>query len=143
MKRAFFKICVWLLIMVPCPVFSASAPFVPQSGKTLLLIGQDRNTIDRYASATGNIPGGTMLYTSIQEVRGLEEPNEYGSGPEDGQALLQTYPYSVIQIGLYMVDALDDTIAGTYDAHLKTLAQWIKKADRPVYLRIGYEFDNP
>lgn len=135
--------CLWLLIMVPCPAFSASNSFAPPSGKTLLLVGQDRDTILLYASATGNTPGGTMLYTSIQELKGLNGPNEYGSGPQDGQALLQSYPNSVIQVGLYMVGALERTIAGKYDAHLKALARWIKKANRPVYLRIGYEFDNP
>ena len=123
--------------------YAASSPFVPPSGKTLLLVGQDRDTIARYVSKIGNVPGGTMLYTSIQKAEGLDEPADCGSGPMDGNALLTSYPNSVIQIGLYMVDALSDTIAGKYEDHLKTLAQWIKKADRPVYLRIGYEFDNP
>ncbi|MBF0503558.1 MAG: hypothetical protein HQL14_00505 [Candidatus Omnitrophica bacterium] len=136
-------ICTVLLIMAACPVFSASAPFVPPSGKTLLLVGQDRDTIAGYVRATGNTPGGTMMYSSIQKMEGLKSPSDLGSGPMDGDALLRVYPNSVVQIGLYMVDALDDTIAGTYDANLKTLAQWLKKADRPVYLRIGYEFDNP
>jgi len=137
------NILIFMLILTPCPVFSYSNTFVPSTGKTLLLIGQDRDTIARYVNATGNTPAGTMLYTSIQDVKGLEEPIEYGSGPEDGNALLQNYPNSVVQVGLYMVDGLNGTISGTYDTNLRVLARWIKKADRPVYLRIGYEFDNP
>ena len=137
------KICVWLFLVAVCPAFSASNSFAPPSGKTLLLVGQDRNTIVLYVGATGNTPGGTMFYASIQEVKGLNGPNEYGSGPQDGEALLQYYPNSVIQVGLYMVGGLDRTIAGKYNAHLRTLAKWIKKANRPVYLRLGYEFDNP
>jgi Glycosyl hydrolase family 26 len=129
--------------LVPCLAFSASNSFAPPSGKTLLFVGQDRDTIARYVRATRNTPGGTMLYTSIQEVKGLKGPKEYGSGPQDGKAILHSYPNSVIQIGLYMVGGLENTITGTYDAHLKTLSQWIKKANRPVYLRIGYEFDSP
>jgi hypothetical protein len=124
-------------------VFSASSSFVPPSGKTLLLVGQDRDTIDKYVSATGNIPSGAMFYTSPKKIEGLQGPIEYGSGPMDGDALLKSYPNSVVQIGLYMVDELHDTIAGTYNAHLRILAQWIKKANRPIYLRVGYEFDNP
>jgi hypothetical protein len=42
-----------------------------------------------------------------------------------------------------MVGALEDTIIGKYDDNIRKLAEWIKKTDRPVYLRIGYEFDNP
>ncbi len=129
--------------MAPCPAFANADSFAPPSGKTILLVGQDRNTIARYVRATHHIPGGTMFYTSIQKLNGLEKPSEYGSGPQDGKALLRSYPKSVIQVGLYMVGGLGDTIDGKYDAHLKTLAQWIKKANRPVYLRIGYEFDNP
>jgi hypothetical protein len=131
------------LIISPCQAFAASNSFLPPSGKTILLVGQDRDTISRYVRATGIIPGGTMLYTSIQKLEGLNGATEYGSGPEDGNALLHDYRNSVVQIGLYMVKELDDTIAGNYDANLMRLAQWIKKADRPVYLRIGYEFDNP
>ncbi len=139
----FQNIILFLLITALCPAFAHSSSFAPPSGKTLLLVGQDRDTIARYVRATGNIPGGTMFYTSIQEVKGLDRANEYGSGPEDGKALLRSYRNSVIQVGLYMVGGLDNTLAGTYDANLKKLAQWIKKANRPVYLRVGYEFDLP
>ena len=141
--KTVLKICVCLLIMVPCAAFSASTSFAPPVGKTLLLVGQDRDTIAHYVSKTGNVPGGTMVYTSIQTMDGLEAAVDYGGGPMDGDVLLKSYPNSVIQLGLYMVDGLNNTIVGTYDANLKTLAQWIKKANRPVYLRIGYEFDNP
>ncbi len=141
--RVFLKICIWLLIFSPCPSFSASNSFVPPAGKTLLLIGQDRDTIARYVRSTGNVPGGAMLYTNIQKSEGLDRPTDYGAGPIDGDALLRSYPNSVIQLGLYMVDGLNNTLDGTYDASLMRLARWIKKADRPVYLRIGYEFDLP
>ena len=129
--------------MVSCPVLAFSNSFAPPSGKTLAFVGQDRDTIIRYVSTTGNIPGGTMSYTSIQKMEGLDAANEYGSGPQDAESLLLAYPDSVIQIGLYMVDGLNKTIVGRYNVHLKKLAQWIKNAHRPVYLRIGYEFDNP
>jgi len=132
-----------LLIFLSPAAFSASDTYVPPPGKTLLIVGQDRDTISGYVAYVGDVPGGVMLYTSVQEARGLNSPADYGSGPQDGNALLQAYPYSVIQVGLYMVDGLEKTAAGKYDANLKTLAGWIKKASRPVYVRIGYEFDNP
>ena len=118
-------------------------PFTPPSGETLLFIGQDRDSIADYVKTTGNVPGGTMVYTRVQKVDGLEGPVDYGGGPMDGDVLLKSYSDSVIQVGLYMVDGLDDTISGKYDDNLRKLALWIKQANRPVYLRIGYEFDNP
>lgn len=136
-------IYMWMLAFLPCLAFSAQNSFVPPSGKTLLLVGQDQDTIAKYVKAMGNVPGGTMVYTDIQKADGLDEPADYGGGLSDGNALLKSYPNSVIQVGLYMVGALDSTLAGTYDANLKKIAQWIKKANRPVYLRIGYEFDLP
>ena len=136
-------ICVGLFILVPCLAFSDSNSFAPPSGNTLLLIGQDRNTISKYVKSMGDIPGGTMLYTSPPRLEGLKWATEYGSGPQDGNALLHSYPNSVIQIGLYLVDNIDGVLAGRYDDHLKILAKWIRKANRPVYLRIGYEFDLP
>lgn len=132
-----------LLLLFPLSAGADQGLFAPPKGKTLLFVGQDRETTDRYVKKTRTIPGGTMFYTSIQEMKGLEGPVEYGSGSQDGNALLKRYRLSVMQIGLYMVDALDDTVAGKYDANLKVLARWIKRANRPVYLRIGYEFDNP
>jgi len=139
----FRNIILFLLILASYPAIADSNSFAPPSGKTLLLVGQDRDTIARYVRTTRNIPGGTMFYTSIQELKGLGGSTEYGSGPQDGKALLRSYPNAVIQVGLYMVGGLGNTIDGKYDANLKALAQWIKKAKRPVYLRIGYEFDYP
>jgi len=76
-------------------------------------------------------------------MEGLNETANDGSGPMNGNVLLKTYPNSVIQVGLYMADELDDTLAGKYDNNLTILSQWIKQANRPIYLRIGYEFDLP
>ncbi|MBF0531691.1 MAG: hypothetical protein HQL23_01175 [Candidatus Omnitrophica bacterium] len=142
---AIWLIWAGMLIIVPDWAFAYPGSFAPSSGKTLLMIGQDRDTISQYVRATGNIPGGTTSYTSIHKLEGLDVANEYGygDGPKDGAALLNNYPNSVIQLGFYMVDELANTITGKYDANLRTLAQWIIKANRPVYLRIGYEFDFP
>ena len=137
-----FLIAVFITAGGTTQAFSASNAFIPSPGKTLLLVGQDRETIANYVIKTGNTPGGTMLYSSIQAMDGLDGPVDYGAGFMDGDALLKSYPNSVIQLGLYMVDGLNDTAAGKYDDHLRKLALWIKKANRPVYLRIGYEFDN-
>src|ERR1035441_717529 len=72
---------IWFFpVMGRCLAFADSNSFAPPSGETLLLVGQDRDTIAHYVSATGNTPGGTMLYTSIQAVDGLDLAKDYGSG---------------------------------------------------------------
>ena len=40
-----------------------------------------------------------------------------------------------------MVNALAGILAGTYNANLDVIGNWIANTHRPVYLRIGYEFD--
>ena len=132
-------------------VFLAVAPgtarsgyeFIPPEGKTFLFVGQDRHTIDQYVAATKVVPAGVMIYTSIQEVSGLAQPYDNGGGVHDGEYLMRKYPDSSLQIGLYMVNALEGVSQGSYDKNIDKLAKWIRDQKRPVYLRIGYEFDNP
>jgi hypothetical protein len=111
--------------------------------KVLFFIGEDKPSIDHYVKATGLIPAGTMVYTAIQDPGSLQGPVDNGGGIQDGQYLLDKYPHSAIQVGLWMNGALDDIPKGKYDQNIDTIGDWIKKANRPVYLRIGYEFDLP
>jgi hypothetical protein len=119
------------------------AKFQPPDGRILLILGQDVDTIHRYVEGTGLTPGGVMSYTSIQRLDGLDAPADHGAGPVHASELLERYPYAVLQLGLYMVDALDGVAAGEYDVQLERLAHWLKRIRRPVYLRVGYEFDAP
>ncbi|MCB9757363.1 MAG: hypothetical protein H6753_02925 [Candidatus Omnitrophica bacterium] len=121
---------------------SSSCQFLPPAGKTLLMIGQDKETIAQYVAATGMIPAGVMVYTSIMDVSGLMQPFDNGSGVQYGAYLAKKYPHSSLQVGLYMVDALEAVNQGIYDGNIDKLAHWIQAQKRPVYLRIGYEFDN-
>jgi hypothetical protein len=107
--------------------------FVPPHGKCLLLVGQDNQSIDDYVAATGSVPGGVMVYTGV---------HDFGNAA-DFDYLLKKYPKCAFQIGLYMVDSLDRVINGEYDDNIRRLGEWIKSSRRPVYLRVGYEFDFP
>ena len=118
--------------------------FSPAGEKVLLFVGQEREDIDTYLREVGPLPAGFMAYTSIQHLEGLFEPStDRGAGVQDASAILHKYPDTAFQIGLYMVDALDGVLNGTYDGNIEKLAQWLKQVHRPVYLRIGYEFDFP
>jgi hypothetical protein len=122
---------------------AAEGRFVPPAGKILLFAGQSNKAIRNYVKATGAVPAGLMLYTSVQQVDALYEPSDCGGGECCGSALLREYPDAALQLGLYMVDALDAIADGVYDTNIDRIGAWIKDAKRPVYLRIGYEFDGP
>jgi hypothetical protein len=107
--------------------------FVPPHGKCLLLVGQDNKSIDDYVAATGTVPGGVMVYTGVHDFGNVG----------DFDYLLKKYPRCAFQIGLYMVDSLDRVVNGECDDNIRRLGEWIKSSRRPVYLRVGYEFDFP
>ena len=140
MKRSkLLFICLFLSLASAC----FAQTFTPEAGKTLLVIGQDKDSIEDYIDSVGIVPGGFMGYTSVQDAGGLFEPKDHGAGENHAQYFVEKYPEAVIQIGLYMVDALDGVVNGAYDDNLKKIARWIKQTQRPVYLRVGYEFDFP
>jgi len=117
--------------------------FVPPEDKVLFIVGQDRQAIENYVDEVGVVPAGFTFYTSIQKLDGLTQKADYGGGVQHASYLLSRYPFEVVQIGLYMVGALDDVKVGKYDKNIKKLGRWIKDSGKLVFLRIGYEFDNP
>jgi len=139
----FFKTLIFLVLMPNfCFAQSSSHPFIPREGK-LIIIGQQRDAIDGYIESTGIVPGGFMVYTSIQNMDGLDKPADHDGGINDAQYFINAYPRIVIQLGLYMVGALSDTLKGQYDDNILSLAKWMKNTGCPIYFRIGYEFDLP
>jgi beta-mannanase len=116
--------------------------FAPTGNEILLIVGQQKEIIDQYVKNVG-IPAGFMTYTSIQNLEGLTSPADMGAGTQNAQYLVDHYPNTVLEIGLNMVGALDDVDNGKYGENIKKLGDWIKQAKHPVFLRIGYEFDNP
>lgn len=126
---------------VEAPQARARAKFEPPAGKILLIVGQDFGVFETYTTATGIVPGGFMVYTSIQEVTGLDSPSHYEGVSQYAKPLAEHFPATVAQVGLYMVSALEAVNDGTYDPSIDKLGDWIQKIKRPVFLRIGYEFD--
>jgi hypothetical protein len=56
---------------------------------------------------------------------------------------MEKHPHAVSQIGLYLVGALEGMARGEYDGNIDRLGDWIQEARRPIFLRVGYEFDLP
>jgi hypothetical protein len=121
--------------------------FTPPDGQTLLIVGQDLGAVAGYAGAVHPTPGGVTTYTGLWDLGGLESVADWGAGHVDAQATLDTYPQSALVIGLEMVedagDELNRLAEGAYDDQVDALGRFIRAAGRPVFLRIGYEFDGP
>ncbi len=154
MKRIHYSIFILLVLFLGCSkaskenvlwkTASIKGKFAPPDGHVLLFVGQDKDVIDSYVKKVEIMPAGIMFYTAIQDTRALDGPfDPEGGGIQDFPYLMEHYPKALVQIGLYMVNALDGVIAGQFDYNIEKLAEVFKREDRPIYLRIGYEFDNP
>lgn len=135
------------LISLLCVLNVNSVPCVPSSGYTALVIGQDFFSIQNYTSTfEACVPFGLMAYTALESstgsLTGLKYPINYGSGIEWISGLVEKYPISAIQLGLYLVDSWDRVISGLLDAKIDELVLYLNSLHVPVYLRIGYEFDS-
>ncbi|WP_115460892.1 glycoside hydrolase family 26 protein [Winogradskyella aurantiaca] len=123
--------------------------FVPPAGKTLLIMGQTVERITEYMDHFQNrpIPGGWSAYWGITEFLGIKEThkNETGSS-QNHQMLIDNFPNTVIQSAMWMVgkwDVAKKAGNGDFDRVIKKFCAWAKSTNRPIYLRIGYEFDGP
>ena len=129
----------------------------PETGKTLLLIGQDTNEIEAYASALG-MPAGVMLYTNVWDGLGALQPSDFGGyGWSDLAHWHGHAEQFALEVGLDLDHGQNcDSCAGcTRAGFLEQLAQGddarvslvravvdaLRDSGRPVLLRVGYEFD--
>jgi len=123
--------------------------FVPPEGKTLLIVGQAKESIREHVDAFPNQarPGGWAAYWGIPSLDGVTGPSANpDGGTQDHQGLVDEHPNTVIQSGLWMVgkwDVAKNTALGIHDDIIRGFSAWVKRIDRPLYLRIGYEFDGP
>lgn len=137
--------------------------FEPANGKVILFTGQDLESIggtgiyhDGYFDHFP-APGGFTQYTDFHPdpskpisptndgLKGLTVLADWGDGPES-MAITTADPdfkNSCLAIGLDMSLGNDSvTAAGGHDALIYKLGGWIKdQGNRPVFLRIGYEFN--
>ncbi len=139
---------------------SVKAKFEPGDGECLFFIGQDMRAIgglDNYSDGYCDhfdVPVGITLYTGF--AKGIESFGYVQKG-NDGiktianwgaeDSCVQCYiddpdfKHSMIAIGLSLVGNDKKVSKGHHDDLIKELGEWIKSIERPVFLRIGYEFD--
>lgn len=130
--------------------------FEPANGQVIVFVGQDLESIGG-TSNYGNgyfdafpAPGGFTHYTAFRanspySLPGLTETVNWGDGPENMTITTSSVNFgkSCLAIGLDLTEGNDfATAEGKNDGSIVKLGNWIKaKGERPVFLRIGYEFD--
>ncbi|MFA9390829.1 MAG: glycoside hydrolase family 26 protein [Prolixibacteraceae bacterium] len=129
------------------------AKFEPENGKCLVFIGQDMDAIggvEGYSDGYCNhfdIPAGITVYTNFSLEsgnHGIFSKSNWGSGDcyADKQINAPGFENTVLAIGLSIVNSEKAIVNGELDAVMAELGEWIKSlSPRPVFLRIGYEFD--
>lgn len=140
------------------PIYSQAfdAKFVPPEGKLRMFIGQDSETIEAYGHAVPeDALEGITLYTSVYSTKaklsfeGVYAAADWDAGRVDYSETLSSFPDAALAIGLIFSDRPDlqekmgyEIAEGKHDAEIKKFAEYLKQlAPRPIFLRIGYEFD--
>lgn len=147
-----------------------SGKFVPPSGKTLMIIGQDLASVTDYVnSGFFPTPGGITTYVAFYDILNAsarygalgidlnDQPQgqpldlDWGGGPLNAYSAAVAWPNSTLQMGLNIAEGNNGSIwcngclaqlaNGQRNAEIIQLADFFKKIAKPVYLRIGYEFD--
>lgn len=86
-------------------------------------------------------PAATMVYTDIQTLRGVSHPVDYGSGIEYAKGLVEAFPASGLQMGLWLngTAGCRDIVHGKLDDKIHELFANIAEWNLPkVFLRVGY-----
>jgi hypothetical protein len=138
----YLGISLCLVLLRPIPfAYGGEAKFEPPDGKTILLIGQTTHETNDYARKAGTgDPGGYMTYADLRDFDGPKATSEV-EGELAG--LVKRYPRSVGQIGISIVGELEAINRGQFDDSIRTLGEIIRRTNKPIFLRIGYEFDGP
>ncbi len=138
------------------------AKFEPLEGKVLVFIGQDNESIGGLAPYNNGyidhfpMPAGVTLYTGIGAgdgsfggknkagLQGIYETMDSGNGPSNMSLLMNANKFKncALAIGLSLVNNEEKVAAGDLDENIKKLGDFLLSlGNRPVFLRIGYEFD--
>jgi len=163
MKKYFFLIFVFIYQIEFSQSKTANSmknKFEPKDGKVLVFVGQDLEALggvkqykngylDYFETPAGitlysNLSPGDQSYTLLLEgLDGLKTKANWGAGDTCAQYFIddEQYNNTMLSIGLSMVNNDKYVAKGKHDKLIIELGEWIKTTKRPVFLRIGYEFD--
>lgn len=149
MKRLLILTLILSSALVAGSAFGASPE--RERNPVLLIAGQSREEFRDYVKdVTGKgvacaLPGGAAFYTNLG-LDGFTSPhnNAPGDNFQDLEFLKLSLDPLVFQVGLWLsAQQLEGIAAGDYEAKINGLYEALSNLKRPVFLRIGYEFDGP
>lgn len=127
--------------------------FVPPDGKIILIGGQDKTNMMQIPAAWGYSCAGYAHYFPINGSNGIWIDSFNNGDPTNTQNskwIADTHPNSVLQMAMWMVGkdmGWDDypylATNGSYNAYFQAFCDFAKAVNKPIFLRIGYEFDGP
>ena len=136
--------------------------FEPPGDQCLVFVGQELDAIGGVSDWENGYmdhfrkPAGFTMYTDLMPgsesfgfihkgLDGLQTTDDWGDGPSNMSLQLQhdNFKHLLLAIGLDMKDGHESKVAsGMHDELINRLGLFIKDlGPRPVFLRIGYEFD--
>jgi hypothetical protein len=139
---------------VPTPVPTPTktlAKFEPKEGEVILFIGQENDAIGGTSIDTNGYfdffqkPSGFTMYTNMN-LDGVYQKADWGDGPENMSVQLadDDFKNCALAIGFSIVNMETKIANGEQDAAIAKLGEFLLSlGKRPVFLRIGYEFDGP
>lgn len=139
-----------LLSIVMSSAAGAGVTFEPPAGRVIHMAGQTREQFPDYvAGITGNggacpLPAGAAAYMALTH-------DAFAGAVVIGENDTQDVPYLLsrdwpmaLHLALWLgAYELEDIAAGRKDDLVRRMGRGITGARRPVFLRIGYEFDGP
>ena len=144
--------CAVLAVAAPAWAVGPGDPAYIPPGKTLVIVGQQNPAVhEAYTSGVGIEPAGLMYYAGLEWA-----PRDFRGNLTWIQQDLDRHSEAALQLGLTMgyspvwstlggnpqLPGAVKVAAGVYDQQLRQLAEWLNGlGDRPVFIRVGYEFD--
>ena len=155
----------------PPPTTTAppTAKLLPDQNRQLLIIGQDMSSVNAYVeSGKFPPPGGVTTYLAFYQLLNSNYPAngalgedrhgaptgfdvDWGAGRLNANSAALGFRQSSLVIGLSIAEGNAGSVwargglaaigRGEHDDKIQRLARFCKDIDKPVYLRIGYEFD--
>lgn len=159
-----FLLIITLVILLPCTAFGLvnhrpPAKFEPPSAKVLPIIGQsceaiggvegypsDNSYYNNIVSESSSLMPVAVTFYGFLQFDDQSMPALSIGGEEGCLAyfkLSELYRNTVLHLSLGIKDVNSEVADGIFDEAIIELARYISELERPVFLRIGYEFDNP
>lgn len=167
MKKLRLLTSLYCLVLASCQVKTTEqhngAKFEPEDGKVILFVGQELESIggldywnEGYMDHF-DTPGGFTMYTKLRPgdeefgftytgLAGLNTTDDWGDSPSNIALQLadEDFDDMALAIGFEMVNHETAIANGERDSLVFAFGHWLKSLnERPVFLRIGYEFAGP